>query len=273
MPGPLSVQITRFESFTSHNHLTVINPGMTEIKMSSKLNWRGGWWERLIWNVKEPLLKVLGKALLSYAELTTVLTRIEAVINTRPLTTASDDVRDPTPIMPAHLALGRSLFDLSDLKEVPVNEDTTRQRYLYQQRLVNHFWKRWRGECLHQLSIQPKWNEEQPALSVGDVVLISEDNVSRGKWQMGRVETLFPGKDGLVCTVELKTQKGNLCRAIQRLHQLKALGICWNTITDSFLLNILQSVLKMNDPEMKRSLLSIASRIFDPRDYSPRSQL
>jgi len=91
--------------------------------------------------VKEPLRKVLGKALLSYAELTTVLTRIKAVINTRPLTTVSDDVRDPTPITPTHLALGRSLFDLPDLEEVPVNEDRKRQRYLYQQRLVNHFWK------------------------------------------------------------------------------------------------------------------------------------
>jgi len=45
----------------------------------------------------------------------------------------------------------------------------------------------------------------------------------------------------------------------------KALGICWNTITDSFLFNIPQSVLKINDPETKRSLLSIASRIFDPK--------
>lgn len=83
--------------------------------------WCGGWWERLIRNVKEPLRKVLGKALLSYAELTTVLTRIEAVINTRPLTTVSEDVRDPTPITPAHLALGRSPFDRPDLEEVPVN--------------------------------------------------------------------------------------------------------------------------------------------------------
>jgi len=33
--------------------------------------WRGGWWERLIRNVKEPLRKVLGKALLSYSELAT----------------------------------------------------------------------------------------------------------------------------------------------------------------------------------------------------------
>ena len=45
---------------------------------------------------------------------------------------------------------------------------------------------------------------------------------------------------------------------------LKALGICWNTISDSFLFNVPQSGLKMNDPETKRSLLSIASRIFDP---------
>ena len=45
---------------------------------------------------------------------------------------------------------------------------------------------------------------------------------------------------------------------------LKALGISWNTITDSFLFNVPQSLLKMDDPETKRSLLSIASRIFDP---------
>ena len=210
----------------------VIDQDELQAKLSSKrikwkfiverFPWRGGWWERLIRNVKEPLRKVVGRALLSYAELTKVLTRIEAVINTRPLTTVSADVRDPTPITPAHLALGRSLFDLPELEEIPVNEDKTRQRYLYQQRLVNHFWKRWRGEYLHQLSIRPKWNEERPALSVGDVVLICEDNVSRGKWPMGRIEELFPGKDGLVRTVELKTQKGNLCRPIQRLYRLGA---------------------------------------------------
>ena len=91
MLRPVSVQIVRFESFRSHNHVTVINLGMTEIKMRFKLScrlkeskckfivesspWRGVWWERLIRNVKEPLRKILGKALLSYAELTTVLTQ------------------------------------------------------------------------------------------------------------------------------------------------------------------------------------------------------
>lgn len=79
--------------------------------------------------------------MLSYAELTKILTRIEAVINARTLIVVSDDIRDPTPITPAHLALRISLFDFPDHEEVLVNGDTTRQCYLYQQRLFNHSWK------------------------------------------------------------------------------------------------------------------------------------
>ena len=133
------------------------------------------------------------------------------------------DVRDLTPITPAHLALGRSLFNLPDIQdEDSVNESATRQRYLYQQKLVNHFWKRWRGEYLHQLSIRQKWMDEQPALKVGDILLISEDNAPRGKWPMGRVDRLFAGRDGLIRTITLNTQRGLLRRPVQRLHRLEA---------------------------------------------------
>ena len=113
---------------------------------SRKIKWRfiverspcsGGWWERPLHSLKEPLCKVLGKGLLSYQELATVLTRIEAVINSRPLTTVSDDVRDLMPVTPAHLPLGRSLYSFPD--EVSTHEGTTRQRYLYKQKLLPHF--------------------------------------------------------------------------------------------------------------------------------------
>ena len=81
--------------------------------------------------------------MLSYAELTKILTRIEAVINTRTLIVVSDDIRDPTPITPAHLALRISLFDFPDHEEVLVNGDTTRQCYLYNLYLFKH-------ETIHQ---------------------------------------------------------------------------------------------------------------------------
>ena len=45
---------------------------------------------------------------------------------------------------------------------------------------------------------------------------------------------------------------------------LKALGICWNTLTDFFLFSVPPSMLVVSDPETKRRLLRIASRVFDP---------
>ena len=45
---------------------------------------------------------------------------------------------------------------------------------------------------------------------------------------------------------------------------LKALGICWDTLNDCFVFCVPPNVLTVSDPETKRSLLSIASRIFDP---------
>ncbi|XP_068750874.1 uncharacterized protein [Montipora capricornis] len=45
---------------------------------------------------------------------------------------------------------------------------------------------------------------------------------------------------------------------------LKALGICWNILTDCFLFNVSPSMLTVSDPETKRSLLSIGSRVVDP---------
>ena len=45
---------------------------------------------------------------------------------------------------------------------------------------------------------------------------------------------------------------------------LKALGICWDTLNDCFDFCVPPYVLNDSDPETKRSLLSIASRIFDP---------
>ena len=38
----------------------------------------------------------------------------------------------------------------------------------------------------------------------GDIVLISDTNLVRGQWKLGRVTKTFPGKDGKVRKVELQ---------------------------------------------------------------------
>ena len=54
-----------------------------------------------------------------------------------------------------------------------------------------------------------------------DVVLISEDNIPRGKWKLGKIVDTFPGKDGQIHTVRVQTKKGMLNRPVQKLHLLE----------------------------------------------------
>ena len=46
---------------------------------------------------------------------------------------------------------------------------------------------------------------------------------------------------------------------------LKAFGICWDTKEDNFFFDITTKVLTSDDPETKRSLLSVALKLFDPK--------
>ena len=197
--------------------------GITWKFITERSPWRGGWWERFFRAIKESLRKVLGKALLTFSELNTLLIRIEGIINWRPLTAVSDDCRDPLPVTIAHLAIGRPINQLPESKEENLEESSKRtvERYLYLQRLLNHYWKRWQREYLHLLSVRSKWQEENPSIREGDIVLVSDDNVWRTKWPMARVEKVHPGKDGLVRTATVKAQKGVFNRPVQRLHTLE----------------------------------------------------
>lgn len=55
--------------------------------------WYGGWWERLIGLTKMSLKKVLGRARISLVVLQTLVVEVEAILNDRPLTHVSSDLR------------------------------------------------------------------------------------------------------------------------------------------------------------------------------------
>jgi len=165
------------------------------------------------------LRKVLGNALLTYTEMYTLLTDIEATLNQRPLTYHGSDPTDPVPITPSQLAIGRNLKEVPTLMGNPSVSISARYKYL--QRLLKHFWKRWTTEYLPQLQRKNKWRNEEVPLKVGDVVLVTEDNTTRPTWPMGRVTEVVPGRDGLIRTVKVKTKKGAFVRPVQRLHLLE----------------------------------------------------
>ena len=59
--------------------------------------------------------------------------------------------------------------------------------------------------------------EPKPA----DVVLVQTDNKNRGKWPLAIVQEAYPGKDGIVQAVCLKTSNGMLERPVQHLYPME----------------------------------------------------
>ena len=54
-------------------------------------------WDRLVRSVKTCLRKVLGQTSLSFEELTTIRTEVEATLNSRPLSVVNNDPDEPQP--------------------------------------------------------------------------------------------------------------------------------------------------------------------------------
>ncbi|GFY79391.1 integrase_H2C2 domain-containing protein, partial [Trichonephila inaurata madagascariensis] len=69
--------------------------------------WWEGFYERLVKTIKDPLRKILGRALLPFEELSTIFSEVEVIVNHRPLTYVKNDPEEPEPLTPAHfLELG-----------------------------------------------------------------------------------------------------------------------------------------------------------------------
>ncbi|KAG1712187.1 Conserved oligomeric Golgi complex subunit 6 [Nymphon striatum] len=184
--------------------------------------WQGGWWERLVRSVKSALRKSIGCRFLSKIELETNLIEIEACINSRPLTFVSDESEPPCPLTPACFLIGRtSLFNTLKYLELPaINHQTIKANLAHQKQLLQEYWYHWHNSYIKNL---PTWKGMGKAktLKENTLVLIRTDNCPRLLWPIGLIVKLFPGKDGVARSAQLKTSKGLIIRPTQRLHLLE----------------------------------------------------
>jgi hypothetical protein len=164
--------------------------------------------------VKNHLFKVVGTQILSYEELLTTLTQIEALVNSRPLTAMSSDPAEPLALTPAHFLNTAPLLSLPSPFVESVN---LLDRHALLDRMVQSFWKRWRAEYLHQLQSRAKWSTPSVPINVGTVVVIKVDNAPPFSWPLGIVEAVHPSKDGTTRVVTVKTSRGSFTRPVVRL--------------------------------------------------------
>ncbi|XP_075148905.1 uncharacterized protein LOC142222579 [Haematobia irritans] len=177
----------------------------------------GGMWESAVRSVKLHLKRVIGNTELTFEQMHTLLAQVEAVVNSRPLGTVPDT--DCEYLSPAHFLIGRPYTTVpeGDL----VNLTPNRLGYWqHVQNMFQGFWRRWHQEYLTSLQQRPKWNRPQPNLAVGDVVVVKEKNLPPSKFLLAKVIETYPGIDGNVRAVKLKTQCGEMTRPISTLVKL-----------------------------------------------------
>jgi hypothetical protein len=176
----------------------------------------GGLWEAGVKSTKYHLRRVLGNALITFEDLLTILTQIEAVLNSRPLHPMSSSPDDFQALSPSHFLMGRQATALPDpnILEIPTGRLS---RYEQLQQLVQHFWTRWSKEYISELQQRSKWTINRSNIKVGALVLIKEDGLPPFKWKIGRVSEVHPGSDGAVRVVSVKTATSLVKRAIVKI--------------------------------------------------------
>lgn len=162
------------------------------------------------------LYRVLGQSLLTFEELNTLIVRIEGCLNSRPLVSPKDDPQDLTIITPGHLVTGEQVIkplgpepaNIINFKHISWNEIRDMEQ---------DFWQRWSSDYIVELQKRTKWFQLEPNIKEGDLVVMKADNMPPSQWQRGRIIEIFPGQDGAVRSVTVKTASGEYQRPITRL--------------------------------------------------------
>ena len=166
--------------------------------------------------IKQSLVKIIKKSLITFTELQICLLEISAYINNRPIGFLSSDPKDDIQaISPSLLTIGREIepldnYDgtLPDLTIMYNNRST----------MIKEFLLNWKANYLNDLSPTKKWLKNNPyKLKEGMILLIKDENRMKDLWQKGRITKIIRSKnDAIARTVELKTLKGTLIRPIQK---------------------------------------------------------
>lgn len=179
----------------------------------------GGIHEAAVKSAKHHLRRVVGTQQLTFEEFATLLTHVEACLNSRPLTALTNEQSDSLALTPAHFLIGESLISplMRDYTEVPSNRLS---HFELLQKFANEFWSRWSDEHVTSLINRSKWFKSQESLKRDDIVLVLSEPRPQAKWPLARVVNLYPDAEGKVRTVDVLFENRIYKRPITKLCKL-----------------------------------------------------
>lgn len=176
----------------------------------------GGIWEAGVRSVKHHLRRVLGSHALTYEELSTLLCRIEACLNSRPIAALTDSLDDYESLTPGHFLIGSAVAVNPEPSVFTLNENRL-SRWQLVRHMSERFWKVWQIDYLNTLQQRIKWRKIVSNVKVGQLVLLRNATLPPCKWELGRITDCHPGSDGLVRVVSVKTATSDYKRPIGKV--------------------------------------------------------
>lgn len=115
----------------------------------------GALWKSAVKSINRLMYKQIDNVNLTFEEYTTIMTRIKAILNSRPLWALSDIPDGANYLTPAHFLIDDYLLSVPD---TPIEEDI---RLKFSWKFLNQkfqaIWRRWHVEYLNTLTQRSKW--------------------------------------------------------------------------------------------------------------------
>ena len=172
--------------------------------------------ESLVKTCKKALKHAIGNQVLTPFELYTCLMEVGNLVNQRPIGLIPNDPDDGAYLCPNDMLLGRAS---STVPQGPFKDTRNpRHRVEFIQRIVDSFWKRWARDAFPTLIPRKRWHTERRNVRVGDVAVLADDSRAiKGKWTICRVIEVYPGPDGRVRNVKVKTAESEYLRPVTKI--------------------------------------------------------
>ena len=172
----------------------------------------GGVWERMIRTVRNTLSALLAKIThqLNDELLRTLMTEVEAIVNSRPLTYIDTMTPDSLePLSPSQILTLKSNVILPPPGDFVSQDIYCRRQWRRVQYLANQFWTRWRTEFLSLQQERKKWTKLRRNLKEDDVVLVVDDLLPRNQLLLARVIDYYERHDEAIREMKVKVSDGS----------------------------------------------------------------
>ncbi|KAI4472461.1 hypothetical protein M0802_016801 [Mischocyttarus mexicanus] len=107
----------------------------------------GGKWEAAVKSIKYHLQRTISDTLFTFEDFSTFLAQVEAVLNSRPLSSLSEDPDDLSALTPGHFIRGEALTTIPEPSLTDISDSRLSHFQRIQERF-QQFWRRWSAECL-----------------------------------------------------------------------------------------------------------------------------